>query len=113
MSQTFPGRYTAQTDKPLVLFLIGMRINKLVEFSKWWPFARAVPAMIKELKARPDSAFLWSQNFIGGRTTLMSQHWRSFDDTLAYAHDKKGTHFPAYGAIQQGGRQFRHGRLVA
>jgi hypothetical protein len=29
MSQVFPGRYTAQIDEPFVVFLIGVRINRL------------------------------------------------------------------------------------
>lgn len=32
MAKIFNGRYTAKTDQPFVVFLIGMRINK------WWPF---------------------------------------------------------------------------
>ncbi len=28
MSKVFNGRYTAKTDKPFVIFLIGMRINQ-------------------------------------------------------------------------------------
>lgn len=89
------GRYTAQAEKPLVLFLIGMRINKLAAVRKWWPVAQAMPAMLAELKARPDSGYL-NGALWGGRTTIVLQYWRSFDDLLAYAHDKSGVHFPAW-----------------
>src|SRR6266567_1704880 len=30
MTKVMPGRYTAQTDQPFVVFLIGMRINKAI-----------------------------------------------------------------------------------
>lgn len=89
------GRYTARIERPLVLFLIGMRINRLSAVRKWWPVAQAMPAMLAELKARPGSGYL-SGNLWGGRTTVAVQYWRSFDDLLAYAHDKSGKHFPAW-----------------
>ena len=100
MTQIFPGRFTAQADKPVVLFLIGMRINKLSAFGKWWPVAQAMPAMLEELKARPDSGYLHGWLW-GGRTTIALQYWRSFDDLLTYAHDKSGVHFPAWGKFNK------------
>ncbi len=100
MTPIFPGRFTAQADKPVILFLIGMRINKLSAFGKWWPVAQAMPAMLKELRARPESGYL--QGWLwGGRTTIALQYWRSFDDLVAYAHDKNGVHFPAWGKFNK------------
>jgi hypothetical protein len=97
MTDIFNGRFTAASDKPLVVFLIGMRINRWRAVAKWWPVAQAMPAMLRELKRRPDSGFLWFHTFTSGRTTCVLQYWRSFDDLLAYAHDKAGVHFPAWG----------------
>ncbi len=34
MAQIMAGRFTAKTDEPLVVFLIGMRINRLVYFTR-------------------------------------------------------------------------------
>ena len=42
MSSVFPGRYTAHTDEPFVVFLIGMRINRFFAFHKWVPTASAM-----------------------------------------------------------------------
>ena len=42
MAHVFRGRYTAQIDEPFAVFLIGMRINKLLAFSKWIPTAAAL-----------------------------------------------------------------------
>ena len=100
MTQIFPGRYTTVSDKPLVLFLIGMRINRLAAVRKWWPVAMAMPAMLAELKVRPDSGYLYGALW-GGRTTLALQYWRSFDDLLACAHDQAGTHFRAWGRFNK------------
>jgi hypothetical protein len=33
MAQIFSGRYTARTDEPFVVFLIGMRVNHFHRFS--------------------------------------------------------------------------------
>jgi hypothetical protein len=35
MSKVFPGRYTAEIDKPFIVFLIGMRVNRLFAVRKW------------------------------------------------------------------------------
>ena len=41
-----------------VVFLIGMRINKLWKLHKWLPVFLAMPRMLKELEAHPESGFL-------------------------------------------------------
>lgn len=96
MTRIFNGRYTAAPERPLVLFLIGMRINRLRAVTQWWPVARAMPAMIKELKARPESGFLGHHTFTSGRTICVVQYWQGFDQLVAYAQDKAGLHFPAW-----------------
>ena len=49
MAKVMPGRYTAQIDEPFVVFLIGMRINKWLAFSKWIPTAMAMVPMLRTL----------------------------------------------------------------
>ena len=41
-----PGRLTAQTSTPLVVFLIGMRINRFRAVGEWLPVARAMGPML-------------------------------------------------------------------
>jgi hypothetical protein len=41
MSNVFNGRYTAVTNDPFVVFIIGMRINKFLALNAWLPVARA------------------------------------------------------------------------
>lgn len=100
-SQLFPGRFTAQTDRPVVLFLIGMRINRLMAIGKWWPVAMAMPRMLAELRARPEAGMLFDRAYISGRMAFVQQYWRSFDDLLAYAHNKESVHFPAWAAFNR------------
>jgi Domain of unknown function (DUF4188) len=45
-------------DEPFVVFLIGMRINRLLAFNKWIPTIRAMPPMLKELYQHPEKGFL-------------------------------------------------------
>ena len=58
MAQVIANRMTADVDGDLVVFLIGMRINKPWKIHKWLPVFLAMPKMIKELEQRPESGFL-------------------------------------------------------
>jgi hypothetical protein len=63
MASIFPGRYTAQSDEPFVVFLIGMRINRLIALRSWTRVIGAMPPMIKELKRDPSLGLLHAELF--------------------------------------------------
>jgi hypothetical protein len=63
MPDVFPGRFTAQMDEPFVVFLIGMRVNKLAAVSKWGPVAREMPKMLEVLHTHPEKGFLGGESF--------------------------------------------------
>ena len=86
---------TANIEGDFVVFLIGMRINRLWKLHKWLPVAKAMPKMIKELSMKPESGFLGFQLF-GGIPPVMVQYWRSFEHLEAYAKDREGFHYPAW-----------------
>jgi len=94
--QLFPGRYTAQTSEPFVVFLIGMRVNKLFQLGQWLPVAKAMPPMIEELKRQPDLGLLHVEFAIYWRGIMTIQYWRSFDHLHAYAHARNAAHLPAW-----------------
>ena len=96
LTKIFEGRFTAQLDKPVVMFVIGMRINRLSDFGRWMFVAAAMPKMLKELQAAPDSGLISVTPYIRWRELLSIQYWESFEQLLAYAHDKTGEHFPAW-----------------
>jgi len=96
MAQLFNGRFTAKIEGDFVVFLIGMRINRLLLPHKWMPVARAMPPMIAELERRPELGLLHAEFFLGGRTILSLQYWRTFDQLHAYAHAKDLKHLPAW-----------------
>jgi Domain of unknown function (DUF4188) len=83
---------SAEMEGEFVVFLIGMRINKFWKVHKWLPVALAMPRMLKELKAHPESGFLGYNGF--GR--VMVQYWRSFEHLEAYARAKDKNHWPAW-----------------
>ncbi len=90
-------RMTAEIEGDFVVFLIGMRINRFSKPWKWMPVAAAMPRMIRELEAQPESGFLGvTQALAGPRLTLMVQYWRSFDELEAYARSKDAEHWPAW-----------------
>jgi hypothetical protein len=91
-----PGRQTAQIDKPVVLFLIGMRFNRLRSFPKWLWFLRTMPTMLKELEGKPEAGLLWYRQYISWPNLIVQQYWNSFDQLLAYSNDKSAEHFPAW-----------------
>ena len=59
---------------------------------KWLPVFLAMPKMIKELEARPESGFLGHIM----STRVIVQYWRSFDHLEAYARDPDQGHWPAW-----------------
>ncbi len=101
MAKIFNGRYTACTDKSLVLFLIGLRLNKLWAAHKWLPIVTAMPRMLAELDRKPEAGLLSHRLYHSGRIFLVQQYWDSFDKLLAYAHDTSAHHFPAWAAFNR------------
>ena len=97
-----PGRFTADCSDPVVVFVIGMRINHFLKPGKWLPVARAMGPMIAELSADPDSGFLGSEFMRQGlRTFVLIQYWRDFEALEAYARDRDQRHWPAWTAFNK------------
>ena len=95
MSKIINDRMFARMDGDFVVFMIGMRINSFWKIHKWFPVILSMPKMIKELYANKDYGFLNMNNWFG-RTTIMVQYWRSFEDLDAYAKNKDLVHLPAW-----------------
>jgi hypothetical protein len=100
MPQVVAERVTASIDGDIVVFLIGMRINRLWKIHKWLPVALAMPRMVRELYADPSSGFLGAHAWFG-ITTVMLQYWRSFDHLETYAKDRSQQHLPAWAAFNR------------
>jgi hypothetical protein len=95
----FAGRYTAQMEDSFIVFLIGMRVNRVWDFKKWLATARAMPPMMQELYAHAEEkGFLGGEAFFrfGPLTTMMVSYWRSFEDLERFARSKDDPHLPAW-----------------
>ena len=100
MIKIIADRLTAQIDDEVVVFLIGMRINRAWKVHKWLPVALAMPRMLRELGADSTSGFLGVESWIGN-PTLALQYWRSFDHLERYARDSVRLHRPAWAAFNR------------
>jgi hypothetical protein len=96
VSSVIPERVTARADGDFVVFRIGMRINAFWKVHRWLPVFLAMPRMLRELEADPESGLLGYQSHFGLRNQMVTQYWRSFEDLRRYAHDSSREHRPAW-----------------
>ena len=96
MAQVVNGRYTARMDEPFVVFIIGMRVNRPLDFRKWVPTALAMGPMLKELYANPQKGFLGAETFVYWPGVALLQYWRSFEDLERFARSPDDPHLPAW-----------------
>ncbi len=88
-------KMAGEIDGDFVVFLVGMRINKLWKIHKWLPIFTAMPRMLNELEDNPDSGLLGYHTHLGIRNHMVVQYWRSFDHLREYAWQRDREHFPA------------------
>lgn len=91
-----PGRLTAVLPDDRVLFLIGMRVNRLRAVRDWASVARAMPAMLVELGRHPELGLLSARTFVSGRDVMVVQYWNSYDQLMDYARAAEHLHLPAW-----------------
>ncbi len=96
------GRHTANHPGPLVVFVIGIRINHFHKPHRWLPVVRSMRSMIAELAADPASGFLGAEFLLRDRRTLaLLQYWAEFDRLEAYARAPDKRHRPAWTAFNK------------
>ena len=100
MAKVIGDRVAAEIEGDFIVFLIGMRVNKLWKVGKWMPVAKAMGVMLKELYAsdREQTGFLGHQPL---SMFNMVQYWRSFDHLEAYARSQDDAHWPAWVAFNR------------
>ena len=102
MAELINKRVTAEIEGDFVVFLIGMRINRLWKPWKWLPVFFAMPRMLRELEDSPESGFLGARQYMGSpRRPMLVQYWRSFDQLEAYARNRDAAHWPAWVAFNK------------
>lgn len=96
MTKVMPGRFTAQHDESFVVFLIGMRVNKLFALRKWLTVSRAMNPMLRALYEHPEKGFLGGHVAVSWRGAMLIQYWRSFEDLEKFARSKDDPHLEAW-----------------
>jgi len=101
MAKVIPGRMSHQHDGELVVFLIGMTINKPWRPDLWWPPFRAMPKMLRELSEAEDSGLLGHRLMFEGRNPTVVQYWDSLEKLYSYATERDAEHWPAWQAFNR------------
>jgi hypothetical protein len=101
MTALIAGRMTHDYDGDLVVFLIGMRINKPWRPDLWMPVFFAMPAMLAELSKDKDSGLMGYRLTFGAGGPLLVQYWSSHEKLYGYANDRNAAHRPAWAAFNR------------
>ncbi|WP_329241086.1 DUF4188 domain-containing protein [Streptomyces sp. NBC_01478] len=100
-----PGRNTAAAEGDVVVFHIGLRINRLRALSSWLPAFMSMPRMLRELSEEKSSGLLGYKVLYGGlRDFYVVQYWTDKERLLAYAHQQDKVHRPAWTAFNRRAR---------
>jgi hypothetical protein len=105
MADIIASRMTHDYDGELVVFLIGMRINKPWRPDLWLPVFHAMPGMLAELSKDKDSGLLGYRLTISAGGPLLVQYWSSHERLYQYASDRDAAHRPAWAAFNRRARK--------
>ncbi len=87
------GRWKASVDGEIVVFLIGMRVNRPWKIRQWsWVFA-AMPTMLIWLSRHPQEGLLHYEFSVRDPLSpVVTQYWRSFEDLERFARSPDAPH---------------------
>jgi len=105
MATVTARRMTHEYDGDLVVFLIGMRINKPWRPDLWLPVFNAMPRMLAELSKDKDSGLLGYRLTIGAGGPLLVQYWSSSEKLYGYASERNAAHRPAWAEFNRRARK--------
>ncbi|MGK9274097.1 DUF4188 domain-containing protein [Williamsia muralis] len=83
----------------VVVFLLGMRMNKIWRVDAWLPVLVGQYRMVKELSSDPESGLLGYRTVFGKDGGTSIQYWRDTESLYAYAADVALLHRPAQKAF--------------
>ena len=99
-----PSRTTHEHDGELVVFLIGMTVNRWWRPDRWLPVFGAMTPMLTELMRDPDSGLAGFRVTIGRGGPVLVQYWTSLEKLYAYASSPDQAHRPAWTAFNRRAR---------
>jgi Domain of unknown function (DUF4188) len=96
------GRWTAGHDQEVVVFMIGMRMNRPWKPRAWWPVFTAMPRMLKWLDEHPQAGLLHAEGALKGPLSpMVIQYWRSFEELETFARSPDAPHLEAWKAYNR------------
>lgn len=96
----YPGRNKAAIDGEFIVFLIGAEIHKPWNVKQWWPVARSMQVMQKEIGKNPEIGCLHIDNY-GMLKPISVQYWRSFEHLEQFARSNTWSHLGAWRMFYQ------------
>lgn len=105
MARIYPQRMTHRHEGQLVVFLIGMRVNRLHRPDLWMPVFMAMPRMLAELSSDAGSGLLGFRTTVGAGGPLVIQYWKTAEELYAYASDTSAAHRPAWAEFNRRARK--------
>jgi hypothetical protein len=96
-------RLTTERNTDLVVFLIGMRINRFRAVRQWLPVFLSMLPMMREILADPGAGLLGASAWFSRREIMLVQYWDTYDQLLAYATSNSKKHRPAWNKFNQRG----------
>jgi len=85
MAKAEAGRFTAAYSGSLVVFIIGMSVNRWWAVHRWFPVFRAMGPMIAELYKNKELGFMDMQFGLSPKGPILIQYWRSYEQLEHYA----------------------------
>ena len=99
------GRWTHEHDGAVVVFVLGMRVNRWRSVRAWAATFGEMPRMLAEISREQERGMLRQSTALGRHGPEVTTYWRSLPDLLAYAHDSDGEHRPAWRAFNAAARR--------
>lgn len=94
------GRFTHApldpADGELVVFLLGMTVQRWWRPDLWLRTMSRMGPMLAELSRDPDSGLAGFRTGLGARGPFLVQYWTSLDKLYAYASQTDARHRPAW-----------------
>jgi hypothetical protein len=91
-----PGRFTAATDQSLVVFAIGMRINRRWAIHRWLRPTINTARMWWYLQRHRPAGYRNGYLFVYAWGVGMMQYWSDFDSLETFSHDREQPHLAAW-----------------
>lgn len=83
-------------DEGFVVFVMGVRVNRLWDLRGWPPTLLSLRAMLRELRRGCGVGFLGGRTYLRWRDVLIVQYWRSFEELERFARCPEESHMPGW-----------------